>query len=380
GRSWKWYRRLSIFRHFASYFPLKLVKTHDLNPDKNYIFACHPHGIIALSHIYHFTSNSPSFQQLFNGFTVRMCGLMWNFWFPLCRDSLMAIGFISSNKSSIEWCVSGKEGTGGQVVAVIVGGGREAHYAMPYTMRLCLKHRKGFVKIALKHGASLVPVLAFGENELWEQKVFTKNSWFGKCQQYALAKCYVTIPILKHILPWRRPVTTVVGKPIDVPKVDNPTDDEVNQLHNQYINSLEKLFHENKAKYGFNDVELIIDPGQAGVIRPLASTPVASLMTSPAPPRAYDPPAIRQLGSPEIPRPTRGIVLCGDHRTTTGFTRRSTQRSEGISPPNTDVILWTQHSQPIDIKRAVSCGANRPTRVGHTLSKVKSVGYTPFRP
>ncbi|CAG2174590.1 unnamed protein product, partial [Oppiella nova] len=259
GRSWKWYRQLGIYRHFAGYFPLKLVKTHDLDPDKNYIFACHPHGIISLSHIYHFTNNSPSFQQLFNGFTVRICGIMWSFWFPLCRDSLMAIGLISANKSSIEWCLSGKEGTGGQVVAVIVGGGREAHYAMPYTMRLYLKHRKGFVKIALKHGASLVPVLAFGENELWEQKVFAKDSWFGKCQQYALAKCYATIPILKHILPRHIPVTTVVGKPIDVPKVDNPSDDAVNRLHIQYINSLEKLFHENKSKYGFNDVKLIID-------------------------------------------------------------------------------------------------------------------------
>ncbi|CAG2170993.1 unnamed protein product [Oppiella nova] len=276
GRPCKWYRQLGLFKHIADYFPLKLIKTHDLDPDKNYIFACHPHGLYALSQIYHFTSNNPSFQHVFPGFHVRLASLMLNFWFPVCRDVLMALGtyetiiiiiiflskylgFISVNKSSIEWCISGKEGTGGQVVAVIVGGHRDAHYSLPNTMILSLKNRKGLMKIALTHGTSLVPVLSFGENDLYEQKVFAPDSWFRKCQEYALAKLHVTIPIPSTIIPRRRPVTTVVGKPIDVPKVDNPSDDEINRLHKQYIKSLEKLFNDNKCKYGFNDVELVID-------------------------------------------------------------------------------------------------------------------------
>ncbi|CAG2169887.1 unnamed protein product [Oppiella nova] len=165
--------------------------------------------------------------------------------------------------------ISGKEGTGGQVVAVIVGGFRDAHYSLPNTMILSLKNRKGLMKIALTHGTSLVPVLSFGENDLYEQKVFAPDSWFRKCQEYVLAKLHVAIPIPSTIIPRRRPVTTVViysyfvgylvGKPIDVPKVDNPSDDEINRLHKQYIKSLEKLFNDNKCKYGFNDVELVID-------------------------------------------------------------------------------------------------------------------------
>ncbi|CAG2118807.1 unnamed protein product [Medioppia subpectinata] len=60
------------------------------------------------------------------------------------------------------------------------------------------------------------------------------------------------------ILPFRKPITTVVGKPIDVKQVDNPSDEEINELHNKYIKSLKELFEENNEKYGNKDLKLII--------------------------------------------------------------------------------------------------------------------------
>jgi len=41
--------------------------------------------------------------------------------------------------------------------------------AHPGINNLTLKNRKGFVKIALQHGAALVPVYSFGENNLFLQ-------------------------------------------------------------------------------------------------------------------------------------------------------------------------------------------------------------------
>ncbi|PIO56182.1 hypothetical protein TELCIR_22423, partial [Teladorsagia circumcincta] len=35
--TWNWYKNNAIWTHFADYFPLKIVKTADLPPDRNYI-------------------------------------------------------------------------------------------------------------------------------------------------------------------------------------------------------------------------------------------------------------------------------------------------------------------------------------------------------
>jgi len=51
----------------------------------------------------------------------------------------------------------------------VIGGANEAMDAVPGLHKLTLKNRKGFVKIALKTGADLVPIYAFGENELFRQ-------------------------------------------------------------------------------------------------------------------------------------------------------------------------------------------------------------------
>lgn len=38
-------RRLAIFKNIRDYFPITLVKTSELDPQKNYILGYHPHGV-----------------------------------------------------------------------------------------------------------------------------------------------------------------------------------------------------------------------------------------------------------------------------------------------------------------------------------------------
>ncbi len=48
GRKSDWFRRLAWWRWFCDFFPQRLIKTSDLDPNKNYVFGYHPHGVISM--------------------------------------------------------------------------------------------------------------------------------------------------------------------------------------------------------------------------------------------------------------------------------------------------------------------------------------------
>lgn len=50
---------------------------------------------------------------------------------------------------------------------IAIGGATESLYSTAGSMDLVLQRRTGFVRVALQTGASLVPVINFGENELY---------------------------------------------------------------------------------------------------------------------------------------------------------------------------------------------------------------------
>ena len=54
----------------------------------------------------------------------------------------------------------------GRAIVLVLGGAAESLNAHPGRLELVLRSRKGFVRIALQTGASLVPCLGYGENDL----------------------------------------------------------------------------------------------------------------------------------------------------------------------------------------------------------------------
>jgi hypothetical protein len=46
GAGRPWVRRAKWWHYLRDYFPVQLIKTAELNPDRNYIFGYHPHGIL----------------------------------------------------------------------------------------------------------------------------------------------------------------------------------------------------------------------------------------------------------------------------------------------------------------------------------------------
>ncbi|KAM9321149.1 2-acylglycerol O-acyltransferase 2 [Gastrophryne carolinensis] len=256
GRKSHFLQNHVVWRYMRDYFPIKLVKTTDLDPRENYVFAAHPHGVLVTGIFTNFCTEATGFPELFPGISPYL--LMLPLWFraPFFRDYIMSGGLIPSDKDSASYLLRNKKG--GNAVVIAVGGAPESLDARPGAYTLLLKSRKGFVRLAIENGASLVPVFSFGENELYDQVDNPKGSFLRAVQEKLQRIMGVALPLFHArgvfqysfgLLPYRRPLHTVVGKPIKVTENRNPTDEEVDQLHKLYMEKLSELFEEHKTKY-----------------------------------------------------------------------------------------------------------------------------------
>ncbi|XP_034413104.1 2-acylglycerol O-acyltransferase 1 isoform X2 [Cyclopterus lumpus] len=212
GRRSQWVRSWSIWDYFRDYFPLTLIKSVDLEPKKNYIFGFHPHGLV------------------------------------------------SSCKASLSHLIS--RPAGGNIAVIAVGGAPEALDARPGALTLQVRNRKGFIKLALKHGAQLVPVFSFGENELFDQMENPTGSPLRKLQNRLQSIMGVAMPLFHArgvfqysfgLMPYRKPIHTVVGKPISVVQTLSPSCEDIDCLHELYMQNLTELFEQHKHNYGLDE-------------------------------------------------------------------------------------------------------------------------------
>lgn len=137
-------------------------------------------------------------------------------------------------------------------------GAQESLAAHSGTYDLTLKKRKGFVEVALTRGASLVPVFAFGENDLFDQVPNPEGSWVRHVQQWMTRTAGFTLPLFHGrgifmydfgILPYRKEVNTVVGKPIECPLIENPTKEQIDEYHTKYMDAVQELYESYKNRF-----------------------------------------------------------------------------------------------------------------------------------
>ncbi|CAI5442072.1 unnamed protein product [Caenorhabditis angaria] len=267
GYKIEWARRWKVNQWFADYFPARIHKTAELSPENNYILACHPHGIISFGIWANFATNGSGVYDIFPKIKFNLCTLAMNFKIAIRREVLLLFGCIDCSRESIEYVLD-KCGEKGRALALVIGGAAEALDAHPGTHILTLKTRKGFVREALLTGSHLVPVYSFGENDVFYQMSNPVGSKLRTFQEYARKVMGMSLPIINGrgflqlsygYLPLRRPINTVVGAPIEVAKVENPTKQEIDELHEKYLEKLVELFDAHKEKYGVDkDTRLII--------------------------------------------------------------------------------------------------------------------------
>lgn len=109
---------------------------------------------------------------------------------------------------------------------MVVGGAAESLESAPGTMEITLCHRRGFVRQALLYGACVVPSVGFGETDVFET---SRSEFMLKIQKKLQKALGFAIPLFHGrgvfqkafgLLPFRRPVRVVIGRPIDPEVID----------------------------------------------------------------------------------------------------------------------------------------------------------------
>jgi len=256
GREWRWLRRMEWLRIARTYFPASLFvdKGASFPSDKNYLFCYHPHGLIGVGIWSNFVPDFPERQKLFPDLSFRQHTMVANFRVPLWRELLLALGFLDCSRPSLLYQLSKKGG--GNVSILVPGGAEESIACTEHT--LTLKNRKGFIRVAIETGASLVPVFTFGEVETYKAVVQPSRT---RAVQLKIQKLLgIGTPLVSGrgifnyragMLPHRIPLNTVVGRPIAVTKkaAGEYTTEEVDNLHDRYIKALTELYEAHKGQH-----------------------------------------------------------------------------------------------------------------------------------
>lgn len=142
--------------------PSAAAAPYSLDPTQQYLFAAHPHGVMCWAHYALFTDGRGFLSAVTPGIERRDLGATVLFWCPLLRDMCLWLGCVSAHRRVAERLL--REG---KSLLVYAGGEAEQLLTEPGRHAIVLRRRKGFLRLALRHGAHIVPTYAFGENELY---------------------------------------------------------------------------------------------------------------------------------------------------------------------------------------------------------------------
>lgn len=225
---------------------LKDIYTVKGNPAKEKaIYMFHPHGSFSTSYFFHQMARLTSWPKE----AYAKCTVTHHFfWLPFGEEILQAWNAVPNRYKDM---ISVLEG--GESLAIIPGGVKEMNYVKDHTITIHLSGRRGIFRMALETGTQLVPVLTYGENELYKPCQLSPITFINKKLEQWIGM-QLCIPSWESVQKWigmltkgaTRKVETWIGDVLVVEKKENPTDEDIDLLKKRYVDALKKLYKKTK--------------------------------------------------------------------------------------------------------------------------------------
>lgn len=250
GAPWKWFENGPLVRFVLEWLPVRILRTCKLDSSKRYVFACHPHGVLAFNRAAVGFSTNTLWDQAFPGVSFRVLVASAAFYVPVIRELWLWTYCVDASKATAVKVLRDLKNS----VFVYPGGEREQILTLYQRERVFLSSRKGFVKLAMEEGVDLIPVYSFGESHLYKHSSYLLDLRLSIAKKFGVA-----IPFLSGqygLMPYRVPITMVFGAPVKVPHITKPTAEELDAAHRVYCDALMGLFEKHKAAMGYPDAKL----------------------------------------------------------------------------------------------------------------------------
>jgi hypothetical protein len=165
GNPWRPFTEHVVWKYLTAWFPVRIVRTKKLEPTLKYVFACHPHGTLAFNRAAVGFNTDDLWFKAFPGVDFRVLMASAAFLIPVIREVFVWSHGVDASKKTAQRVLRAKKS-----VFVYPGGEREQIATERGKHKAFLSSRKGFIKLAMEEGASLVPVYAFGETDLFHHR------------------------------------------------------------------------------------------------------------------------------------------------------------------------------------------------------------------
>jgi len=240
-----------ILANLKASFPVEVKGT--LPPKGIYLF--HPHGVITTAHMVNIGLNAVS-----NWPVKAIRGTaMYSLWYSFGFREVLDANFVPTKYPAMKEVLDGN-----QSLAVSLGGIEEIKHITKASLTLKIKERRGVFRLAIETGTPLVPVLAYGENEVcdnwgnwkgfdWINSILRPYHSYLLMPSWELYAKYLSI----HLKPFDVPVLSVIGEPVPVGPAREPTDEDIQALRSVYIERLREFYRQTRPAHYAEELVII---------------------------------------------------------------------------------------------------------------------------
>eukprot|EP00585_Thalassiosira_rotula_P011848 CAMPEP_0196160126 /NCGR_PEP_ID=MMETSP0910-20130528/46668_1 /TAXON_ID=49265 /ORGANISM="Thalassiosira rotula, Strain GSO102" /LENGTH=298 /DNA_ID=CAMNT_0041425051 /DNA_START=54 /DNA_END=951 /DNA_ORIENTATION=+ len=236
---------LALLRPIVNYFDFEAIYMDEtnvrnqMNEGKNYIFAAQPHGVLSYAGFCAAVSKPDDPGRV----PTAVASVLLNV--PLLKNlmgifNLAYFNLVDASASNMKRIL--KEGGN---IKIYIGGIAELFKCCRTEERLYLKKRKGFIKLALRAGVDIIPIYCFGNTSVLSVLTHGPLAALSRKLQASLTlfwgKWYLPIPRDEKLL-------YVVGKPLGLPHIVEPTQEDIDKWHKVYCDQVRDIFEMYKEK------------------------------------------------------------------------------------------------------------------------------------